>query len=195
MSTGQDPSGRGPRRKQRAQDDTFADVLNGFSFGSGRRGRKSADPAPSEAPQAAPRAVWEPPASQGPPGHRTTTWQPQPEEVQSAASSVRAYAWTGGRTRSQHHFEIETLVTTSDLGHHAGTVTHPDHRTVLALCEQPRSVAEVAALLSVPWGVAKVLLGDMAGRGLIVVHRTAAMDGDLLDTNVVERVLAGLRRL
>jgi hypothetical protein len=43
--------------------------------------------------------------------------------------------------------------------------------------------------------VAKVLLGDMAGLGLINVHQTASTDGDKPDLALMERVLSGLRRL
>jgi hypothetical protein len=174
MSTGDRP---GPQDGQ-----TFADVLNGFSFGNVLRRRKSSGPAEPTPPQLEPEP------------EQAAVAVPD-EEAHGAASPVRAYTWTGGRTRSHHQFAVETLVTTADPGPRSAAATQPDHRTVLELCERPRSVAEVAALLSVPWGVAKVLLGDMAERGLIVVHRTAAEDGEHLDVSVVERVLAGLRRL
>ena len=68
-------------------------------------------------------------------------------------------------------------------------------RAVLDLCGEPRSVAEVAALVAVPLGVAKVLLGDMADRGMITVHETATGAGDVPTQALMERVLAGLRRL
>ena len=74
----------------------------------------------------------------------------------------------------------------------------PEHRAIGEVCDGPRSVAEVAALLGVPLGVARVLIDDMADEGLIVVHRTASggpEGGDAPDLRVVERVLAGLRRL
>lgn len=70
-----------------------------------------------------------------------------------------------------------------------------EHRAVAELCRQPRSVAEVAALLPVPLGVARVLLGDMAGLGLVVVHKTTGADGGAPDLALMERVLSGLRRL
>jgi hypothetical protein len=50
-------------------------------------------------------------------------------------------------------------------------------------------------LLSLPLGVARVLLGDMAGLGLINVHETASANGDTPDLALMERVLSGLRRL
>jgi len=66
---------------------------------------------------------------------------------------------------------------------------------VADLCREPRSVAEVAALLKLPLGVARVVLGDMAGQGTVVVHETAGSSGDVPDMALMERVLSGLRRL
>ncbi len=70
-----------------------------------------------------------------------------------------------------------------------------EFHSVRSLCHRPRSVAEVAATLSVPLGVAKVLLGDMAELGLVTVHDTHA-DGDGRPAlALMERVLQGLHRL
>lgn len=41
-----------------------------------------------------------------------------------------------------------------------------------AACRRPVSVAEVAATLSIPLGVARVLLSDMAELGLLHIHGT-----------------------
>ncbi|MFF7475026.1 DUF742 domain-containing protein [Streptomyces sp. NPDC008092] len=186
MSTGEGPSG--PRRGQEAEDEqTFADVLNAFSFGTARRRRKSsgipdttdtADTAGTRDTRDAPQAAGEPGSAE--PG--------------AAAACVRAYVWTGGRTRSHHHFEVETLVSSAGPGGVQDTAAQWD-RTVLDLCREPRSVAEVAALVAVPLGVAKVLLGDMADRGMIIVHETATDAGAVPAQALMERVLGGLRRL
>ena len=68
-----------------------------------------------------------------------------------------------------------------------------DHRAVAALCASPRSVAEVAALLQVPLGVARVLVGDLAQCGAVVVHGTSGPDGP--DSALMQRVLDGLKRI
>ncbi|MGW5443966.1 DUF742 domain-containing protein [Streptomyces asiaticus] len=204
MSTGEGPSGQGPGREQGAEDEqTFADVLNAFSFGKGRRGRKP--PRSDGAPEGARsgrrggHARPEEPGETSPRGssepERSGVWDTEHDGSQGPASLVRAYSWTGGRTRSDHHFEVETLVTTTELGHRSMDTLQADHRPVIALCQEPRSVAEVAAMLSVPLGVAKVLLGDMAEHGLITVHRTASTEGDVPDVSLMERVLVGLRRI
>ena len=61
--------------------------------------------------------------------------------------------------------------------------------------DAPKIVAEVAALLSLPLGVARVLLGDMASNGTVTVHQTASTPGNAPDLALMERVLSGLRRL
>jgi hypothetical protein len=167
-----------------ASDETFAALLNGFSLDSSRR-RKQERPKPEQQP--------------------TETGDTKPQRPvfddqddfeyprEEAASIVRAYSWTGGRTTSSFQLEIETLVSAVDW-EYPGAMKSEYHE-VIALVGRPRSVAEVAALLRLPLGVAKVLLGDMAERGLIDVHRTATTDGELPDLGLMERVLAGLRRL
>jgi hypothetical protein len=111
------------------------------------------------------------------------------------ASAVRPYAWTRGRTKSGLDLAIETLVSTSQRGRDQMGLLQVEHRAVAELCEQTRSVAEVAALLSLPLGVARVLLGDMAGLGMVTVHQTATSAGNVPDLALMERVLSGLRRL
>jgi hypothetical protein len=120
---------------------------------------------------------------------------PVRDEDLSDASMVRPYAWTAGRTRSTVDFEIETMVSTSEHGENIEALTQTEHRSVAELCAEPRSVAEVATLLSVPLGVAKVLLGDMANLGLVIVHKTATSGGNKAHLMLMERVLSGLRRL
>jgi hypothetical protein len=116
-------------------------------------------------------------------------------DEESDAAIVRPYAWTGGRTRSSGHFQMETLVSTTGHGEDEANVAAAEHRSIAELCHEPRSVAEVSALLDVPIGVAKVLLSDMAELGLVTVHRTATGGGNRAHLKLMERVLGGLRRL
>jgi hypothetical protein len=111
------------------------------------------------------------------------------------AARVRPYAWTGGRTRASVDLQLETLISTSDLGEDEARLTQVEYRAVGTLCRHPHSVAEVAAKLSVPLGVAKVILSDMAELGLISIHRTFADDDIAAHLVLMERVLSGLRRL
>jgi hypothetical protein len=154
--------------------DTFADVLNGFSL-RGRRGHRPDDrPAPTQ-PVA------------------TVTSADDGWDGQNAAS-VRAYMWTGGRTHSDRQLEIETLVSTSDRADALMPTLRTEHQAVARLCYLTKSVAEVAALLELPLGVVRVLLGDMASLGLITVHRND-FHGDEPDLELLARVLRGLTHL
>jgi hypothetical protein len=104
---------------------------------------------------------------------------------------IRPYVHTGGRTRSRLPLPMEALVTaargTSPLA------LRDSHRAVFEMCRQTQSVAEVSARLRVPLGVARVLIDDLAAANAVVVHSNA---GDRTpDLMLMERVLAGLRRL
>jgi hypothetical protein len=168
------------------RDETFADVLNGLTLGRARRRQPQSSTADD------PPTVWSEPAA---PEH-DLSWMDQ-EDVTAFASAaiVRPYSWTKGRTKSTVDLRIEALVTTSERGDDIEAMTQAEHRSVAALCREPRSVAELATLLEVPLGVAKVLVGDMAGLGLVVVHKTATGGANKAHLMLMERVLSGLRRL
>jgi Protein of unknown function (DUF742) len=105
---------------------------------------------------------------------------------------VRPYAITGGRTRSQHAYPLEALVVTSLVGQQHGPSRSPEARAICELCTKSRSIAEVAAHLRVPVGVVRVLIGDLAEDGVVLVHEGSE---EAPDNQLLERVLSGLRRL
>ncbi len=108
---------------------------------------------------------------------------------------VRPYARTRGRTRSDYDLPIEALVTTVDGVVSDDARMNPEHRPIADLCRQVQSVAEVAARLTLPLGVARVLLGDMARVGLVTVHTTAGDATGQPEVELLEKVLSGLRQL
>ncbi|GAA3555285.1 DUF742 domain-containing protein [Amycolatopsis ultiminotia] len=112
-----------------------------------------------------------------------------------AKSRVRPYARTRGRTRSDHNLALEALVSTSDDGRCYRGVRSIEHRRICDLCLDTRSVAEIAAHLHLPLGVVKVLVGDMADIGLVLLHQTELVLGDRSSREFMERVLQGLRSL
>jgi hypothetical protein len=120
---------------------------------------------------------------------------PELGEFGEMAAMVRPYAWTKGRTKSHYDLRMETLVSTTELGGNEAAISQVEHQTVAALCRHPHSVAEVAAKLSVPLGVARVILSDMVDLGLTSVHQTFADDDEAANLVFMERVLSGLRRL
>jgi hypothetical protein len=121
--------------------------------------------------------------------------QAAPDPVTETGSLVRPYTRTGGRTRSDYDLAIEALVSTSDRGWEMEEALLPEHRSICELCMDTRSVAEVAAHLRLPLGVVRVLIGDMAGMGLVVIHSSGMVVGDRPSMDFLERVLSGLRRL
>lgn len=116
---------------------------------------------------------------------------PPAADGEESAASVRAYAWTGGRTQSDIQLELETLVSTTAKARDLLDTLCTEHQSIARLCHESQSVAEIAARLSVPLGVVRVLLGDMAKLGLIDVHRNNGAP----DLALMERVLRGLTNL
>jgi uncharacterized protein DUF742 len=203
MSSGPDDERRQP------SEPTFADVMNGFSFDANRSSRRrkwgrrrGSDSTPGEennnvvpTPQPTlPPQVPVPPTPPAPPVD-VRSHGPDQGPAETGAAAVRPYAWTRGRTKSGLDLAIEALVSTSQRARDQMGLLQVEHRDIAELCDQTRSVAEVAALMSIPLGVARVLLGDMAGLGLVTVHQTASSTGSAPDLALMERVLSGLRRL
>jgi Protein of unknown function (DUF742) len=200
-------SGPDDERRQTSEP-TFADVMNGFSFDAGRSSRRrrwgrrrGADVETPEgvvADSAAPPPAAMPVPPPPPPPTAPIDLRGVPADQggqEPGASAVRPYAWTRGRTKSGLDLAIEALVSTSQRAKDQIGLLQMEHRAVAELCEQTRSVAEVAALLSIPLGVARVVLGDMVGLNLVTVHQTASSTGNEPDLALMERVLSGLRRL
>jgi hypothetical protein len=157
----------------------------GARFGGARRRRRvTADRAPAPATPVTRIRIGTPPAD-----------DPTPPEVpSSSASPVRPYVLTRGRTRSAVVLSLETLVSAAPAPPPGARLprTH-EHHAAVRLCREPRSVAEIAARLGVPLGVACVLLGDLASAGFVLVHPSAPTRAP--DLALLERVLQGLRRL
>ncbi|MFE2537970.1 DUF742 domain-containing protein [Streptomyces sp. NPDC059371] len=109
---------------------------------------------------------------------------------------VRPYAMTGGRTRPRHHLAIEALVSaTADPRHALGL--SPEAYRICVLCQEIKSVAEVSALLSIPLGVTRILVADLAESGLVSIQQSHGDDaeGGRPQVTLLERVLSGLRRM
>ncbi|MEU9469937.1 DUF742 domain-containing protein [Streptomyces avermitilis] len=128
--------------------------------------------------------------------------QPQrrsPEPAPAGSSSnplVRPYAMTGGRTRPRYQLAIEALVHTTAQPHQMQGQL-PEHQRICNLCREIKSVAEVSALLTIPLGVARILVADLAEAGLVAIHQPGGDEnaGGQPDVTLLERVLSGLRKL
>lgn len=94
---------------------------------------------------------------------------------------VRPFVITGGRTRhASVHLRVEALVVAT--GAAPGRQLQFEHARIVEQCTSPISVAEVAARIGVPLGVAQILVGDLAEAGLVQIHeaRQAATPALLL---------------
>jgi Protein of unknown function (DUF742) len=114
---------------------------------------------------------------------------------------VRPYAVTRGRTRPKLEIAIEALVETTVRGRaansRAGGGNGQEQQYISTLCDgRVQSLAEIAARMQLPLGVARVIVADMASDGLVAVYEPTSLDeNDAVGTELLERVLSGLRRL
>ena len=108
----------------------------------------------------------------------------------------RPYTVTGGRTRPAHDLELETLVQAvtgideqlAELGR--------EQRAIAALSREVVSVAEISARLDLLVGVTRVIVGDMAHQGMVVLYRPQATLADAdPPVELLERVLHGLKKI
>ncbi|WHM41229.1 DUF742 domain-containing protein [Streptomyces sp. BPTC-684] len=113
---------------------------------------------------------------------------------------VRPYSLTGGRTRFGHVLLVETFVAAIEAPEERKALggsplrMMPEMRAIVEICRAMRTVAEISALLSMPLGVVRVLLSDLADQGRIRVYGTGHGPGRP-DRALLERVMSGLRRL
>lgn len=109
---------------------------------------------------------------------------------------ARPYVKTGRRVSSGYQLAIEALVlTTADARQVGGLL--PEHQRICHLCRDFKSVAEVAALLHMTLGVARIVVADLAEAGLVAIHQPGGNDarGGVPDARLIEQVLDGLRKL
>ena len=180
----------------------------GYPYGGGQQPYPQGEPQvkrynfPSSPSHRAPS----PPASERPeydiraPRIQPVEPQQRPSQPSSGDGSqnplVRPYAMTGGRTRPRYQLAIEALVsTTAQLSQLQ--VQLPEHQRICHLCQEIKSVAEISALLSIPLGVARILVADLAEAGLVAIHQPGGDEsaGGQPDVTLLERVLSGLRKL
>jgi uncharacterized protein DUF742 len=121
--------------------------------------------------------------------------RPQPpEEPIQDVSGVRPYLLTSGRAQPvDDTLEIEAQVATSPQAAASPEGLTFEHRDIVELCRTTMSVAEIAALLSLHIGVARVLVADLAALGYVVVRRPIAALGQ--DLGMIERVIRGLETI
>ncbi|BBY17384.1 DUF742 domain-containing protein [Mycolicibacterium litorale] len=118
-------------------------------------------------------------------------WEPAAEP-----SLVRPYTLTAGRTDSRVHLPLEAPIETLASSRLPRWPVGDVRADILGLCAQRPSVAEIAARLSVPLGVARVLVGDLVAQGYLRVHTTLDESATFDERReLIGRTLRGLRAL
>jgi hypothetical protein len=107
----------------------------------------------------------------------------------TAQDFVRPFVITGGRTRAaDSSLKMETMVQTvgkprDDLGFESARIVD--------YCYEPISIAEIAAELGVPLGVAIVIVGDLVAGGCLETTNSDPVEIELdALTRMIERVRA-----
>ena len=140
-------------------------------------------PDPRMIPIAQPQAWFEPPS----PEHSVATGQSAMDEGDGVF--VRPFIVTGGRTRPLHDgLRLETLV--EALPAALSAPLQFEQRQIVELAQRPVSVAEVAARIGVPLGVARVLIADLYTGKYISLHEPHE-----LPVHVIERIRDLVRAL
>jgi hypothetical protein len=111
-------------------------------------------------------------------------------------SLVRPYTLTAGRTDSRVNLPLEATVEAVDSQKPPRWAGTDVRAKIVTLCATSPSVAEIAAHLSLPLGVARVLIGDLVSSGHVRVHSTLS-DSSTTDERreLIGRTLRGLRAL
>ncbi|MGV9797842.1 DUF742 domain-containing protein [Mycobacterium sp. NPDC003449] len=117
-------------------------------------------------------------------------------EPDDRPSLVRPYTLTAGRTDSGIHLPLEAPVESVDTEREPDWSGRDVRGQIVELCADSPSVAEIAAHLSLPLGVARVLIGDLVTQGYLRVQTTLD-DSATFDERreLIGRTLRGLRAL
>jgi hypothetical protein len=119
-------------------------------------------------------------------------WQ---REAEAEPSLVRPYTLTSGRTSSRIDLPLEAAVETLESTKPPRWPSNDVRGQILVLCAASPSVAEIAARLSLPLGVARVLVGDLVTQGYLGVHATLGESTTDERRELIGRTLRGLRAL
>lgn len=115
---------------------------------------------------------------------------------QEAGPVVRPYAVTKGRTVAADGTSvglIDVVEAVSNAQVPAGVRLTPEHRQILARCQEPMTVVDLASDLDLPVGVVRVLLSDLRGHGIIRIRATPR--GPVTNERLLRDVLDGLHAL
>ncbi|MCF2532142.1 DUF742 domain-containing protein [Yinghuangia soli] len=113
-------------------------------------------------------------------------------ELADADAYIRPFIITGGRTSPlADGLRLETLIRALPAALSAPLAF--EARRVVELCQQPCSVAEIAAAMRVPVGVARVVIGDLLAGNLVFCHETPRAES--MPVHTIERIRDLVRAL
>jgi hypothetical protein len=91
---------------------------------------------------------------------------------------------------------IETMVTTTPHGAEQSPHLDRAQQHIVALCDgRPQSLAEIAARMQLPLGVARLLVADMIASSRVAIGRAMPDDADPRRAELLHHLLGGLRTL
>lgn len=118
-----------------------------------------------------------------------------PDDRNEAASQIRPYTLTSGRTKATVELPVEaTLALAPDRPREDDL--DASHARVVALCAGSPSVAEISSRVGAPLGVVRVLISDLVESGHLTVQATLGGDASSSEReDLIERTLRGLRAI
>ena len=120
---------------------------------------------------------------------------PGPDAGDGEPTGPRPFVLTAGRVDGDPAIGLETQVTARPESGSWAVIAQlaPELATIVALCAEPISVAEISARARMHFGVTRVLVGDLRAAGHLDVHVGDA--DDALDPDLILRVIDGLRAI
>jgi len=115
-------------------------------------------------------------------------------EHEQAGDHYRPYLLTGGRTGGgASGVGIETVLVRDQSVIPRQTAWSSEMSMIIAACDQPVAVAEVAARVGLPIGVVQVLAGDLVSAGVLLRSASSLTLAD--DVLFIERLIHGVAAL
>jgi hypothetical protein len=121
--------------------------------------------------------------------------QPGPSAADPAGveDQLRPFVLTSGRVQGAPDIGLETQVTARPVFGPAPTRLAPELQAIIALCQEPVSVAEISARMGLHLGVTKILVSDLNAAGYLDVHTVDVALSHQPET--ILRVIRGLRAI
>ena len=131
---------------------------------------------------------WQAPSARPPAARRDGPIGQGRSSQRDDGTLIRPYMVTGGRTRPlRDGLRVETVVQAAPAALHAPLKF--ERRRIVELCQEPRSIAEIAVALTIPLGVARVLVADLVTGDFVAIQESR------ITTDMIERIRDRVRAL